>query len=241
MATKKTVINVAASSSMKSALEIAMEKTTRIIETPVENDNDLQNMELAMIMLQHQIHEKKMRLGLIPTVAIDGTVIEPALIPSQPFFKPTRDDRSNFLLDSDIPILGKGTYSKAKPVQAKAYTAPVDDFEEAPKAKKATTVKAESTQPKAGKLAFTDTFRDAVMEAFAQTEPGTRVEAHTVNADDPTSSKYRVHFELSHMGSTVVLERKASEAKAYKRFTVEIPLKGGKLDRNLIPAFAPKK
>jgi len=206
---------------VRSTLEIAMEKAGYIVDRdkPKMVDPKLvemyEQLERQMILLRAAIHHDKIQKGIIEVDQTSPYCTETPAPQAEPVV--TKIHRE----PTPIHIFGQ-TRAK-KPVEAKAETRPVE------KAKA-------RDDHKAGKEAFRDTFRDAVLSAFSQLKPGYMVEAHTVNADDPTSTKYRVYFNLSHHGSTVVLERKSK--REHKAFTVEIPLRGGKLLAESIPAYA---
>lgn len=235
----KNTINVVAETVNpwnRSALTIAMEKIQKMeqAEKATQPDPDLlakfEALEREYLLMKAVLHYDKVDRGLVPGVEPVIPITQPE---PEPIYKTHRGP-------AYIPILGQ--QKKAKQHTVKAETAQMDEFEPVTEPvktyKKATAVKAD-TQPAAGKAAFTQTFRDAVMEAFKAIKPGQEIEAHTVNAEDPTSKKYRVYFDVAHMGSTIVLNRKSK--KPFKAFTVEIPLTNGKLNPAMIPAYAPKK
>jgi hypothetical protein len=228
---------------IKTALEMAMEKSGMLANRDKKPEISLdlvgmyENLERQMLMLRAAIHHDKISKGI---VSVDQNsplcAVTPVLTP-EPVM--VNHKTGSFFLDSDIHIIGKTKITKPRTIEARVESAHADDFDELPVTKKTTAVKAETVKRddhKAGKNAFRDTFRDAVIEAFRKIKPGFAVEAHTVNAEDPTSTKFRVRFIVSHLGSTIKLERLSPNPK--KAFEVEIPLKAGKLDPNTIPAFA---
>ncbi len=230
---------------IKTALEMAMEKSGMLADRDKKPEINLglvemyENLERQMLLLRAAIHHDKIAKGIVD---VDQTSPLCAVTP-EPKPEPVMVNHKTgrFFLDAEIPIIGKTKITKPRTINVKAETAAVDDFEMSPAPTVKQYAKAEAHSQKrddhkAGKNAFRDTFRDAVCEAFRKVKPGYAVEAHTVNAEDPTSTKFRVRFIVSHLGSTIKLERLSPNPK--KAFSVEIPLKAGKLDPNTIPAFA---
>jgi len=230
----KSTAHLICETPVRSTLEIAMEKAGLLVkrDAPKAVDPKLiemyESLERQMILLKAAIHHDKVEKGII---VLDDTTYTTARPVSEPEPVVIKTHRAPV----EIPILGQ---KKARNFAVRAESVPAEDFEPTP-VKKAQPIKAKAETRDShseGKSAFRKTFRDAVMEAFKAIKPGQMVEAHTVNSEDPTSTKYRVYFELSNLGSTVVLSRKSKNPR--KAFEVEIPLKGGKLDPNAIPAFA---
>jgi hypothetical protein len=224
---------------IKTALEMAMEKSGLLVNRDVKPTISVnllemyETLEKQMTMLRLAIHYDKVDKGLVPGV-------EP-IVPIAPPPEPVNYKTGRLLLDTEIHIIGKSKISKPKTYNVKAESIHSDDFEETP----ATTVKAATKtrdDVKAGKESFTDTFRDAVLEAYAQLKPGTWLTAHTVpKAETPElARKFRVYFELHHLGGKILLKRLAAK-KTWKAFEAEIPLVNGKLNREMIPAYASKK
>lgn len=203
MATKK--INVAAETVEtpwnRTAFQIAMEKTTPIV-APVDDGPSLEALEMAGAEIMFQIQQKKMKLGMIPTRLLDGTIVERPIIETQPFFKPERSERTRFYRDSDLIIdLSK---PKAKTTTAKAYTAPADDFDPLP-TKKAE-IKAESTprdQKKAGIDAYKTLFQKKMhaLTQLAKKTPGQWIKGSVINPEAPElAMKFNVRLAACYNG-----------------------------------------
>lgn len=229
---------------IRTALEMAMEKAGMLADRdkPKTVNPDLvamyENLEQQMLLLRAAIHYDKIEKGII---AVDQSSPFCVAHP-EPYTEPVNYKTGRLLLDTDIHIIGKSKITKPKAYNVKAESVPADDFDEAPvkAAVKAETVKRDDH--KAGKESFADTFRDAVMEAYQQLKPGTWLTAHTVpKAETPElARKFRVYFELHHLGGKILLKRLAAK-KTWKAFEAEIPLVNGKLNREMIPAYASKK